>query len=568
MVTRVWPLAIAVIAGLAAAIWLAARRWERRRAADRLASVAPLADALEELAEGRVDAPVPPPPEELEELAASVEDLRGELEVQQRARSWIQTLWRDLEANGMAPEHSDDDSSVTLAIRQVEQSDAVVVVVEIRRYAHPRWLDQPGEAWSHFEGDRARLDRIVANHGGIACGSCAQRSYFRFDAEAQMESAVLAAREVLVTLGRPENPWEDAIPPTIALCVGPITLSPSDYFDGRRRSVLGGAIHELDALVVEGRPGSLLVSPDLRRRMPPRIQGWPWRRGLSLATQQPFYGLALADFGGGVELPPLMIVDGGALGQSQSNVGALLGERYRLLDKLTENDSSAVYRAFDQQQGTVLALRRLPCLPGGSAQLDRWSEEARLASAVQHPHLARTLWLDEIDGDLWLASELIPGLALSAIIERSGPVPVWLGRRIGRQLCAGLAALHGRQIRHGALTSTSKILVTADGTGVLVDAVRPDLPLDRFLPEAQQSHLGGGLRGDLYGCGLLLYEMFTARSALGNGSGVEVPSPRALRGDLPNAVEELILRCLDPHPGARFQRPEQLDRALAALPAS
>ena len=78
---------------------------------------------------------------------------------------------------------------------------------------------------------------------------------------------------------------------------------------------------------------------------------------------------------------------------------------------------------------------------------ERLLNEAKMAAALSHPGIATVYALDEIDGELYLACEYVPGAPLRALVE-SGPLPIDEVIDIGTQLAKALAEAHTKGIVH------------------------------------------------------------------------------------------------------------------------
>jgi serine/threonine-protein kinase len=119
-----------------------------------------------------------------------------------------------------------------------------------------------------------------------------------------------------------------------------------------------------------------------------------------------------------------------------------------------------VYRADDLRLGQPVA-RKL--LPEKLARLrSRSSTTSRTARQVSHPNVCRVYDIGEADGLLYLSMELVDGEDLAALLRRIGRLPDDKALDIGRQLCAGLAAAHDRDVLHRDLKPANIML---DGAG-------------------------------------------------------------------------------------------------------
>ncbi|MGH9331178.1 MAG: serine/threonine-protein kinase, partial [Vicinamibacterales bacterium] len=107
-----------------------------------------------------------------------------------------------------------------------------------------------------------------------------------------------------------------------------------------------------------------------------------------------------------------------------------------------------VYRAVDTRLGRAVAIKMLP--PEATADPDRnrrFVQEARSASALNHPHIVTIHDIDEDAGTTFIAMELVDGTPLDRVIAQ-GALPVPTALEYGAQVAAALAAAHANGIVH------------------------------------------------------------------------------------------------------------------------
>jgi serine/threonine-protein kinase len=263
--------------------------------------------------------------------------------------------------------------------------------------------------------------------------------------------------------------------------------------------------------------------------------------------------------------------------------GTLLGGRYRVVALLGAGGMGEVYRADDLRLGQTVALKLLPPdVAGDPVRLARFRDEVRLAREVTHPGVCRVHDLGEAEGLTFLTMEFVDGEDLASLLRRIGRLPPDKGLDIARQLCAGLAAAHGRGILHRDLKPANVML---DGRG---RARIMDFGLAGVAHAIEQGDVASGTpaymapeqalgrevttRSDLYALGLVLYEIFTGRSAFpattrdamrrAHLESSPLP-PSQLVAGLEPAVEGAILRCLEKDPR---NRPASAAALAASLP--
>src|SRR5688572_7651554 len=258
-----------------------------------------------------------------------------------------------------------------------------------------------------------------------------------------------------------------------------------------------------------------------------------------------------------------------------------------------------VYRALDSRLGREVALKVLPAaLAGDADRLRRFEQEARAASALNHPNILVLHDLGTADGTPYLVTELLDGESLRARLE-SGPPPLRRALDWTRQIAEGLAAAHARGIVHRDL-KPENVFVNADGRIKILDfglakllpassasavAATPTLAAGGtepgvvlgtvgYMSPEQVRGLAADHRSDLFALGAILYELLTGRRAFQRDSAVETmsailkeePPELATSGKpVPPALERVVHRLLEKDPNHRFQSASDLAFDLEAL---
>jgi tRNA A-37 threonylcarbamoyl transferase component Bud32 len=269
----------------------------------------------------------------------------------------------------------------------------------------------------------------------------------------------------------------------------------------------------------------------------------------------------------------------GAIDHGRFEPGALLGGRYRIVERLGRGGMGEVYRADDLKLGQPVALKFLPPdVDKDPARLTQLHTEVRMARQVSHPNVCRVYDIDEIDGTTFLSMEYVDGEDLSSLLKRVGRFPEDRALEIARQICAGLAAAHERDVIHRdlkpanvMLDGAGKVRLTDFGlAGVSGEAIRAGTPA--YMAPEQLAGQEVTARSDIYALGLVLYELFTGQRALEGKNLAElihkreqsgIPPPTAIVKTLDVKIERTILRCLRPEVE---ERPASALAVAAALP--
>lgn len=277
----------------------------------------------------------------------------------------------------------------------------------------------------------------------------------------------------------------------------------------------------------------------------------------------------------------------------QVEKGQLFAGRYEVLGTLGKGGMGIVYRAEDKRLDEVVALKvlRPEVLENDPTLLQRFKEELRLARRITHKNVLRTHDFDVTqDGTPYISMEYLEGVTLKELVQGKGALPVGVGLRIAKQMCAGLNAAHQQGVVHRDIKPHNMLIIPETGElkimdfgiarrsevhsdgGLTTDGMVMGTP-DYMAPEQAQGH-PADFRSDLYALGVVLFEVFTGRLPF-QGETVmatvlkhiqePAPDPRQANPRLPEDLARLILRCLAKDPAARFQRAGDIHKELTAV---
>jgi serine/threonine protein kinase len=200
----------------------------------------------------------------------------------------------------------------------------------------------------------------------------------------------------------------------------------------------------------------------------------------------------------------------------------VLANRYEVGRPLGSGATTRVLQAWDRHEHRHVALK-LPSgrLAADAAFLDRFEHQAQRAAGLTHPNIAAVHGVGRDSGSRFVVTELVAGSSLDAMLGHRGPLPPIGAARVAAQVCAALAAAHGRGLAHGHLTPAN-ILLGIDGQVKVTDF--------GLAQAARSSAPASDPATDLQGVGRCLAAMLTGREPVADtpiGLGPEVPAELA-----------------------------------------
>ncbi len=281
--------------------------------------------------------------------------------------------------------------------------------------------------------------------------------------------------------------------------------------------------------------------------------------------------------------------------------GSRLGP-YEVTGTLGAGGMGEVFRARDTKLNRDVAIKVLPAAFAQSVErVARFRREAQLLAALNHPNIAAIYGLEESDGVVALALELVEGEELAQRLER-GPIPVDEALAIARQIALGLEAAHEKGIVHRDL-KPANVKVTADGTVKLLDfglakAYEGDVAatgssdpansptMSRHATEAgmilgtaaymspeQARGRPVDKRADIWSFGVVLFELLSGARLFAGETVSDTlaavlktdPDWHALPAATPASVRALLKRCLERDPKRRLRDIGEARLALEAM---
>jgi hypothetical protein len=248
---------------------------------------------------------------------------------------------------------------------------------------------------------------------------------------------------------------------------------------------------------------------------------------------------------------------------------------------------ATIYRATDVRLERQVAVKILrPEVATDPDLAHRFRREALAATVLRHPNIVACLDTGTDGDQAYLVMALVDGEDLAVRLRRGGRLAPRQAARIGLDVARALGVAHVRGIVHRDV-KPGNILLAADGRAMVTDfgiarlaadaeAALPGTTLGSvhyFSPEQARGRTTTPA-SDIYGLGLVLFEALTGTRAWSGDTtdaialarvGAPAPSPRAVRPEIPAALEAVVARALSPEPGDRYPNGTAMAAALEPI---
>ena len=256
------------------------------------------------------------------------------------------------------------------------------------------------------------------------------------------------------------------------------------------------------------------------------------------------------------------------------NKGELIDNRYKIVKSIGEGGMANVYLAWDTILEREVAVKVLRGdLSDDEKFVRRFEREANSASSLRHPNIVEMYDVGEDNGKYFIVMEFIDGRTLKSLIKKRGALNLTEAIDIMLQITSGIACAHDSYIIHRDI-KPQNVLILEDGRVKITDfgialalnnheltQTNSVMGSVHYLPPEQASGNSATVKSDIYSLGILFYELIIGKVPFKGENAVEIaikhmkepiPSVRSINPNIPQSVENIILRASAKNPKNRY----------------
>ncbi len=256
--------------------------------------------------------------------------------------------------------------------------------------------------------------------------------------------------------------------------------------------------------------------------------------------------------------------------------GQIVANRYSVLNLIGRGGMGCIYKVHDNTLGETVALKTLlPQFLKDRLVVERFFNEAKIARKLAHPNVVRVHDIGTAGKVVYISMEYLQGKSLRALLEAQPTgrrLPVKQALRIIDELCASLEYAHQYTIHRDI--KPENVMIGTDGGVKLMDFGISKLMANTRMtgasvvmgtpfymsPEQLRNSRDVDARADVFSVGVVLYEILTGNVPTG------VPKPvKEIVAEVPDELDKVITKCVEPDPKDRYQNATELRRAIAEV---
>lgn len=255
--------------------------------------------------------------------------------------------------------------------------------------------------------------------------------------------------------------------------------------------------------------------------------------------------------------------------------GQKINDRYQIVRMIGEGGMANVYLAHDTILDRNVAVKVLRGdLAGDDKFVRRFQREAISASSLSHPNIVEMYDVGEDDGKYFIVMEYVDGKTLKSLIKKRGALTLPEVMDIMKQLTSAVSSAHESYIIHRDI-KPQNVMILEDGRVKITDfgiamalnsneltQTNSVMGSVHYLPPEQANGTGSTIKSDIYSLGILMYELLTGKLPFKGENAVEIaikqmkepiPSVRNLNSEIPQSVENIILKACAKNPKNRYE---------------
>lgn len=260
--------------------------------------------------------------------------------------------------------------------------------------------------------------------------------------------------------------------------------------------------------------------------------------------------------------------------------GQKINDRYEIIRNIGEGGMANVYLAIDTILNRKVAVKILRGdLATDEKFVRKFQREASAASNLDHPNIVGIYDVGEDDGNYYIVMEYVEGQTLKSLIKRRGSLTLLEVVDIMTQLTSGIEHAHEKGIIHRDI-KPQNVLILDDGLVKIADfgiaqalnsneltQTNSVMGSVHYLPPEQANGIGSTYKSDIYSLGILMFELLIGKVPFKGENAVEIaikqmkdpiPSVCDLKEDIPQSVENIILKATAKNPKNRYDTVEDM----------
>ena len=254
------------------------------------------------------------------------------------------------------------------------------------------------------------------------------------------------------------------------------------------------------------------------------------------------------------------------------NIGAMIGSRYEVIERVGAGGMANVYRAKDHRLNRFVAVKVLKNEYSEDTKfVTKFRQEARAIASLSHPNIVGVYDVGEEEGMYYIVMEFIDGITLKKYIEKKGKLSVRESVGISLQIASGLEAAHSNHIIHRDI-KPQNILISRDGTAKVTDfGIAKAASSNTITANAMGSvhyispeQARGGFsdeKSDIYSLGVSMYEMLSGTLPFTGENAVAVALAHiqedaaplaAIDATIPKGLSNIVAKCMQKKTELRY----------------